>query len=246
MTICHFDLEVLSAILDGELEPGEKERFDSHLPCGDCEARLAALGATKRALGALPGRVEPPDALRARVEALRFRRPDQAERSGWRSRRRAVFVTFAAAMGAGALLLAWRSHFAPSARERSAELLVADHLRSVPEVRPAEVSSDDPATVERFFSGHVDFPPKAPALPGARLLGGRLCRVEGQLTELLFYQREERVLSLYVAGDSLGVDGCHRARDHEVCSTRRDGVTLTLVGRLPRAEIERLLAEARL
>lgn len=246
MTRCPFDPEVLSARVDGELDSAERERFESHLPCGDCESRLATLGATKRALSTLPGRLEPSDALRARVEALRFRRSPRAERLDRRVRRHALLVACVAALSAGALIAAWRLRASAGSEEHTAELLVSDHLRSVPEVRPAEVSSGDPATVERFFAGHVDFSPKAPTLPGARLLGGRLCRVEGQLTELLFYQREERVLSLYVAGDSLGVDGCRKALEHEVCSTRRGGVTLTLVGLLPRAELERLLAEARL
>jgi anti-sigma factor RsiW len=127
-----------------------------------------------------------------------------------------------------------------------ADDLVADHLRSVPDVRPAEIASDDRGAILRFFAGHVPFPAVVPELPGAELLGGRLCQIEGRRVELLFYRREERTLSLFVTDTPSGDANCWETRAHHVCSRSHGRTSMLLVGQLPADELRRLLAESTL
>jgi len=82
-------------------------------------------------------------------------------------------------------------------REPGTLLYSVHHPAPCPPIGPPPdyTVSDDPEVVARFFEGHVAFPASVPKLPGARLLGGRLCRIEGKLTELLFYELRQEVLS---------------------------------------------------
>lgn len=243
MNQCPYDLDTASAALDHGLPEVERKAFEAHLPCASCTPRLEALAAARHALGHLPSREEPSGAVRARVEAMQLKSTG-ARLQRTRGRLLAVGLGSIAAVTAALLALVLTGRGGQDSG--SADLLVADHLRSVPEVRPAEVASGDPEVVSRFFEGHVSFRAIAPTLPNAQLLGGRLCRIEGKLTELLFYQHEQQVLSLFVAEEPLTVDGCTSSRDHQVCSSSHGDVVLTLVGKLPREEAERLLSHAKL
>lgn len=241
---CRERVSTASAYVDRELSAEEMDRFAAHLEgCADCAARVSQFAAIAERTAQLPRAVQPTPALRARLEALAG--ADRSRR--WGTSRIGRFGLVAIAASSVVLLLAvvtmpwWRN----GARD-AAESLVEDHLRSVPEALPAEVASDDPAAIIDFFAPRVPFEAAAPRLPGSRILGGRLCRVNGGLTQLIFYHHAHRTLSLYVAGHSLGVEGCRTANGHEVCTRRHGDTTLTLVGALPRSEVRRLLDEARL
>jgi anti-sigma factor RsiW len=234
-------LERISASVDDALPEGERKSLEGHLAaCPECRGRLLSMRAVKHAVARLPSRETPPGAVRARVESLPFARV--------RSRRFRVFKWTAAAL----VLLgaAWAALSLHQRGERpSAELaqaLVDDHLRSVPEAMPAEVTTSDPQQVVRFFAGRVPFPPVAPLLPGSKLIGGRLCKLDGKRVELLFYGSGGRTLSLYAFGGELGVRGCREARDHWVCGRRLGDLTLLLVGQASGVELRRLLDEATL
>ncbi|MFQ5664863.1 MAG: hypothetical protein ACE5I7_00375 [Candidatus Binatia bacterium] len=192
--------------------------------------------ALKHALARLPSCEESPGAVRAHVEALRF---------GQRPRRppRTVALGAAAAALLGLAIVTVVVHRSERAA-RLADDLVADHLHSVPDVRPAEIASSDRAEVARFFAHHVPFPAVVPAMPGATLLGGRLCRIESRRVELLFYRREGRTLSLFVTDRPVASDQCWTARAHHVCSWSNARVTMLLVGKLPQDELRRLLHES--
>ena len=199
---CDLSPELLSAYLDGALPPGEREPLEVHLKeCAACRARLESVRAVKHALARLPSREAPPGAVRARVESLRFARPARHARV-----RAAVLAT--AALGAVGLFLARRPQ---TPALTLTEELVGDHLRSVPDAMPAEVTSDDPRKVIAFFAGRVPFSPVAPLFPASRLLGGRLCQIDGRLVQLLFYDAKGEKLSLFVSGGDLGEELC---RDH--------------------------------
>ncbi|PYQ22112.1 MAG: hypothetical protein DMF81_13305 [Acidobacteria bacterium] len=232
---CDRSAELLSAYLDGALPPAEREALEAHLnQCADCRARLESLRAVKHALARLPSREAPPGAVRARVESLRF-----AHRT---SRMRILAAVLAAvALGAAGLFLARRSQ-APTLT--LTEELVSDHLRSVPDAMPAEVTSDDPQQVIAFFAGRVPFSPVAPVFPASRLVGGRLCQIDGRLVQLLFYDAKGEKLSLFVSGGDLGEPGCREARGHHVCTRRIGGRSLALVGKVPAEELLHLADEA--
>jgi anti-sigma factor RsiW len=233
---CRASRALLSVHLDGFLAVPEGDELQAHLPeCPACRSRLESLRAIKHAVARLGDREEPPGAVRSHVEALRL--ASKAPRL-WR---RCAWAAAVAAAVAGTALWSFR---ASNEVDRLADELVADHLHSVPEVRPAEVSSSDPAEIERFFARHLPFAAVVPDLPGAALIGGRLCQIEGRRVELLFYRHEDRTLSLFATDRQLLEEGCHGARGHQVCSRSMGGLTFLLVGELPEDELRRLLLEA--
>jgi len=231
---CDQSPELLSAYLDGALPSPEREPLEAHVSqCPACRSRLESLRAVKHALARLPSREAPPGAVRARVESLRF-----AHRT---IRARVLAAVLAAVvLGAAGLLLAHRLQ-APT--PTLTEELVGDHLRSVPAM-PTEVTSEDPQEVIAFFAGRVPFSPVAPVFPASRLVGGRLCQIEGRLVQLLFYDAKGEKLSLFVSGGDLGEPGCREARGHHVCTRRVGGRSLVLVGKVPAQELLQLLDEA--
>jgi anti-sigma factor RsiW len=236
---CEEMREQVSAWVDGELPHDLSATVDDHLAsCVSCRSRARSMRALKHAIAQLPSREEPPGAVRARVEALRFP-------SG---RARAVrVVAWLAAIAAGIAIAVAAVHLRSGMPTHDlAEELVADHLRSVPDVMPAEVASQNPDDVRRFFDERVSFRPLAPVLPGARLMGGRLCRINGARSQLLFYQLRGRTLSLFISRTPLGTEQCEMARGNAVCGRTMGDLALTLVGDLPADTLRQLLAGAAL
>ena len=234
-------LERISASVDDALPEVEREGFEGHLAdCPECRGRLLSMRAVKHAVARLPSRETPPGAVRARIESLPL--------EGVRPRRFGVVRWTAAALvllGAAWAALSLRQR----EERRSADLaqaLVDDHLRSVPEAMPAEVTTSDPQQVVRFFAGRVPFPPVAARLPGSQLIGGRLCKLDGKRVELLFYGSGGRTFSLYAFGGEIDVSGCREAHGHWVCGRRLGDLTLLLVGQASGDELRRLLDEATL
>jgi anti-sigma factor RsiW len=234
-------LERISEAVDGTLPEADREVFEGHLAgCPECRGRLLSMRAVKHAVARLPSRETPPGAVRARIKSLPLQVGGQRRivGLGW-----AVTVLVLLSAAWAALLLRHREAL-PSAD--LAQALVDDHLRSVPEAMPAEVTTSDPQQAARFFVGRVPFPPAAARLPGSRLIGGRLCKLDGKRVELLFYGSGGRTFSLYAFGDELDVTGCREAHGHWVCGRRLGDLTLLLVGKASGDELRRLLDEATL
>jgi anti-sigma factor RsiW len=240
MTTCGGWLESLSASLDGALSEDKRGRLEAHLEaCGGCQQHLRSLRALKHAIARLPSRETPPGAVRAHVEALALR-----DRGAGRSAL-ALRVALAASLAVGTwAFVTWR-HDRRSPSAELADALAGDHLHSVPEAMPAEVATEDPGEVVKFFTGRVPFDPVAPAIPGARLLGGRLCQVDGRRVQLLFYRTDSKAtVSLFVADRALGNDFCREARGLEVCSRGTGSLTLVLVGNGEAEYLRRLVEGA--
>jgi anti-sigma factor RsiW len=234
-------LEHISASVDGALSEREREDLERHLAgCADCRRRLLSMRAVKHAVARLPSREAPPGAVRARVESLPFERARLRRFRVLRWIAVAVIVISAAWTG---LVL---RHRGQRTGPNLSEALVDDHLRSVPDAMPAELTTSDPQQVVRFFAGRVPFPPVAPRLRGSRLMGGRLCTLGGKRAELLFYGSNGRTLSLYAFGDDMDAAGCREARGHWVCGRRIQDLTLILVGQVSRDELRGLLDQATL
>lgn len=235
---CSDTRALLSASLDGAIDSGERGAIDAHLrECPRCRSELELLRVLKHAIARLPSREEPPGAVRAHVEALRL-----GPRSpiGWPL---LLAPALAAAAAALALMLPLR-HQHGDKGATLADHLVWDHLSSVPEVRPAEIASANPQAILNFFSGHLPFPPTVPRVPGADLLGARLCQIEGRRVELIFYKRESRTLSLFITDGPVPAGECWEARAHHVCSRSMGALTFMVVAELPEQELRRLLEEA--
>jgi len=240
MTSCGEWVDLLSARLDEALAAPDRERADDHLgECSECQQRLRSLRALKHAIARLPSRETPPGAVRAHVESLVLRGRGAARYA----------LPLRLGLAASFIVGAWAFvSFRHDRRSPSAELadaLAGDHLHSVPEAMPAEVVTGDPREAIRFFSGRLPFTPVVPSLEGAHLIGGRLCKVQGQRVQLLFYRADSNVtLSLFVSGQALGDDGCREARGLQVCGRRADGLTLLIVGSSPSDHLRRLLDSA--
>ena len=229
--------EAISAHLDAELTGSEAAAVEAHLTsCGDCRKRHDGFRALKHAVARLHGRVEPPEAVHARVEALRFRRAP-----AWG---RFAFAGSAAAAVLLATLVVGRLWTVVEEEDPLPSELIADHLRSAPDVMPAEISSADRGEVARFFRAKVPFEPVVPRLGSAQLIGGRVCKIQGRKVQLLFYELGERKLSLYVSDRPTSMEKCHEDGGHCVCGKQLAGLSLMLVGRGPESEMRQLLDEA--
>jgi len=79
--------------------------------------------------------------------------------------------------------------------------LAEDHLRNIPE--KAQILSTEPEKIKDWFRGKVDFAVLVPEIRGAKLKGGRLCHIGNNRVALLFYEKDENPISLFVMGDSL-------------------------------------------
>lgn len=232
--------ESLSAYIDEELAQGERPEVGLHLTkCSACRESFASVRRLKHAVARLASREEPPGAVRAHVEALRF------GRVGRPSARRGAWIV-AAALVLAAILAAVATRSSLSSGERLAENLVSDHLRWQAEAAPAQVASADPQKVKDFFDGRVPFTPVAPRLPDARLTGGRLCKIEGRQAQLLFYTCEGQALSVFVLDRPSGDGRCRESRGRHVCSRRIGELTLVAVGEAQGETLEKLLRDAKL
>ncbi len=237
---CDHWAELLSAGLDEALVAGDRERALEHAAaCRECGTRVASFRALKHAIARLPSREAPPGAVRAHVESLAFRG------SGSVRLGTAVRWLLAAGLVSGAVLYVALRPGLEGPGAQLAQELVADHLHSVPEAMPAEVTTEDPAEAVRFFSDRVPFKPVAPRLEGARLIGGRLCKIQGRRVQLLFYRAHpSETISLFVSDQDLGGSGCRVSRGLHVCSRRSVGLALLAVGSGPAEDLRRLLDSA--
>ena len=222
---CEFDFETLSTFVDGELEGDRAKQIRDHLDsCDACRDEVRRLKATKHAVSRLSGRRAPTEALRARFDSMRF---ESDASSGTRIPRFAGIAVGMLLLALAGLGVWWKGQ---TNSPQWANLLVDDHLHSVPAAKPADVTSNDPRVVRAFFERRVDFSPVVPELDGMTLIGGRLCTLEGQRVELLFYERGGQVLSLFVSGGDQFPERCAESKDHNVCVRKTDSHEYMMVG----------------
>lgn len=114
------------------------------------------------------------------------------------------------------------------------EILVAHHVKRTAGTPELEVASADPATVAAHFRDKVPFEPQVPTIEGASLLGGRLCSIDDERVQLLFYARGDAVTSVFVSGQKRWDAGCEDVDGHRVCYA--PGASTTAIGIGPDAE----------
>jgi anti-sigma factor RsiW len=133
-------------------------------------------------------------------------------------------------------------------------LLAEDHITNIPEA--AQILSSEPVNIEGWFRGKIDFVVKIPELPGAKLLGGRLCRINNNRIALLFYEKDRKPISLFVMDDSLAdlssigkaeINGKKlRYQSEKGCNLifwQEKGIVYALVSDIQREELMRLVPE---
>ncbi|AUX23253.1 hypothetical protein SOCEGT47_037760 [Sorangium cellulosum] len=209
--------------------------------CAPCRGAAEALGRVRRALVAradpevpprVRGRAEaaargaapevPPSRARGRAEAAARgaapevpppRARERAEAAGRRARAPrawpwAITAGLAAAAGVAALLVGGPGRGVSAAM---ADELVTHHVRGFARERPCDIESPDPGVVAGWLEGRLGYAVTVPALPGARLLGARLCQIEGTRTAALMYTSGESPLTVFVPPPSSGAATAARA-----------------------------------
>jgi anti-sigma factor RsiW len=230
---CPVPFEELSAFADGELEAARELDLRRHLDgCARCRAQVAALQQLKVMVGQRAGDEPVPPAISRAV-----RLGDSQPR-----RRPPRWLLGAAALAAAVMLVAWP----PGAPKPDpfTTALVADHIHYAHNPERLEVSESDPQALERWFASRLPFDPQLPEIPGAHVVGGRLCTLRGNRLALAFFDKEGESLSIFV-GDASGLtpdadrawsaadreDRCSEALSgYRVCYDRRGRVVTAVVG----------------
>jgi len=229
--------ETMSAYVDGALPELEKAAVRSHVDsCPECRSQLAELLSLKDAVRGLAPAAEASEEFKARL-TTGFRK---------RRRRRSAGLAFAGGLvlAAAAIVVA-----VPIIRERRVmAALIGDHVGiTVTREEPFHVTSGDAATLERWFTGKIDFPLHIPQIPNAKLVGARLCDIVGKEIPLASYELGTRRVSVLMERTA------RRARDttceeqvhgFTVCRRAVSGVEYLLVSDYPAAEAGRILTAA--
>jgi len=118
--------------------------------------------------------------------------------------------------------------------------------------RVPDVTSGDPRALSAWFSGKTNFslPEVSADAAGFRLTGSRLCYFLGRRLSALMYEKDDRVVSLYVMDDGniehVGHGGetipgitarGFRFKGHAALVWWRDGLVFVAVGNLPQKEL---------
>jgi anti-sigma factor RsiW len=202
--------------LAGEVEVQEAARLCRHLErCSRCTAAADELAETQELVeGALRTTARAPLTLDTRVMAAVRREPTRRpSRFGpipfWSGRQRLTAVTAALSLLMGGY---WLGHWhtggslpavARLARPGWSTLPLArlgdDHLEYLANPQPAQIPGPDPRQVSRRLTSLLKYPVAVVDLQheGARLLGGRKCRVQGVWIAFLLYDWKGERVSLY-------------------------------------------------
>jgi anti-sigma factor RsiW len=193
--------DLLHPFADGELDLVRSLAVERHLEaCPACATAVQGLQALRGALAEPALYHRAPAALRERVRASL--RPAGRTHAGnrpfpWRALAVAASLAFVAVLTWATL----RGLPVPSADERVAQQVVADHVRAqMLPGRDLDVSSSDQHTVKPWFNGRLTFSPPVKNLDGAgfELIGGRLDYLDRQKVAALVYKRRDHVISLFV------------------------------------------------
>jgi len=230
---CDDARELLSALLDDELPDDQRGAVTWHIEqCPRCSAQAGDLRALKHAVARLRAEETPPAAVRAHIEALRFAPNQWAQRSLAVAAVAMVLITLAAVV----LLGRWRHDLS--------DTVAADHLKSNPAVLPPQVVTGSRPAIEHFFAGATRFSPTVPRLTGAELLGARLCHLDGESVELIFYRCDGRNVSLFVTAAPPRTRACTKSRGLTVCREERDGLGIYAVSDLPETAVRGLFGHS--
>ncbi|MCE7872691.1 hypothetical protein DYH09_20220 [bacterium CPR1] len=136
-------------------------------------------------------------ALQSRMKALPSPRPPAALRAGLaeRVRRERLKMVVRSGLAAACLmvllgLLAW-------ARFDEEALFVGDHRHMVA-TGLADIRTQNPDELERFFSSRLQFAPSLPDWAWAQPTSGRLCRIRSRVMARIQYRYGPHDLSLFV------------------------------------------------
>ena len=211
----HLDAVKLTAFVDGELVPAEKQRIEQHLAtCHACTLRVLFATQLKSATARAGQRFAPPPEALARLTAQLHAqqttpKPLQTMKTQANlmtktparifSIRPAAWAALAAAILLTVSLLGWRQIHQTNAL--SAELL-DQHLATLSSAATPQVISTDRHTVKPWFQGRLPFSfnlPDATGLPPETTLkGANLTYLNGQPAALLLFTIHKHEVSVFL------------------------------------------------
>src|SRR5712692_2049656 len=182
MTEEHFDLE-LQDLLDGRLAPAERARVQAHVDgCARCQAELEDVRRGRElARRGLSSADLPPGLLGDLLKRIDAATPS-AHRAALGRRRFLAYGAGAVAAGLLAVVYLRRRRDLPSEAIEAYQAFQAGG-------RSLEVTTSDPAVLERFFQTHLAFRTRVfdLAMMNYRLIGGRTDQLSGRETALYMY-----------------------------------------------------------
>jgi anti-sigma factor RsiW len=213
----HLGPEQLSAFIDGELSPAERQGIEQHLAtCHACTLRVLSATQLKTATARAGQRFAPPPEALARLTARLHSQSQQKSQPQPQSQqqpkptarlysmrpasiRPAAWVALAAAILLTVSLLGWRQFH--QTNTFAAELL-DQHLATLSTAATPQVISTDRHTVKPWFQGRLPFSfnlPDASALPPDTVLkGADLTYLNGQPAALLLFTIHKHEVSIFL------------------------------------------------
>lgn len=211
--------ERVTGFVDGELDAPGMAEMSAHLEsCVICREQADA----ERALRARLRALSPPELPAGLEGRVRGRALQRGMPAAWR---------WALPVAATLLLGLWVRGYAPFV----AWELVRDHRHCFSMVPlPAQVRSGEPQVVSAWFEGRgTRLPPLPPAAGGARLVGGRYCRLPSlTLSAHVYYASPGGGVSVFLVPRRVRVDGpfVEEVRGAAVQLVRFEGDVVGIVG----------------
>jgi anti-sigma factor RsiW len=171
------------AILLGE---GGGGHVDSHLrDCVDCRDFEQSERSMARLVRERAVRPEAPHALRERVVAAleKERLRSQQRWAWWWIRRGGVAALLLAAVISG---LYYRHGVAEA--QRTVEAVIADHFEQVADGAGAQLAAASTDQIRELARSKLKLAVRVPALPQAKLIGGRPCRLRDRPAVMILYR----------------------------------------------------------
>lgn len=232
----------LDAYLDGELEPGEMAKLDSHLrECPACAAEgLRRLQWKKTIQAAASQRYVADAKLRERVQRKMSR---QTPVRRW-------WPAYAVTMAILLLLMGIAVLREGSRQERNNRIIseLADlHVSTLASSTPVDVLSTDRHTVKPWFAGKIPFTFDLPELQGSQfeLVGGRVSYLEQSPGAELIFRVRRHQISVFIFQER-AIPGRFTnlrpmdARSFHLETWTRDGLRYFVIGDAAREDIQGL------
>ncbi len=111
--------------------------------------------------------------------------------------RRAKWALIGLALAVALAGSMWMLHSrGPSESQPLASILIEDHLGNLSST--TEISTSDPDAVKKWFRERVGFAFRLPATSEPKLIGGRLCNLQGRRAALILYRHPQSTVSLFI------------------------------------------------
>ncbi len=239
---CDAAAELISAEIDGALDPAGAKALTAHLAgCATCRPRRETLRRFVAGVRANVPRAALPLDLAARIRADIRREASTAPAGRWRK-----FANLAAACLVGAVLSSGLTMHLVEADARSDMLIdaaVDTHVRGLVVGPVVAVETSDRHTVKPWFDGRIGFAPPVfdLAADGFQLVGGRLDYLaRAPAATLVFRHRAHSITLLVLAADGrASVPARAERAGYALVGWRSKDLAFTAVSDIPADELEK-------